>query len=150
MKVKVYQVGYTTQRDYLLHENAKYREMGFVEIPENIEGWEEKVWDLLNWSCWTDVKPTNVKSPLDHCNSDVILQIDGSCTYRYAKFVGWGEASSLIEALEGIQQAGEFWPFYDSRCSFKDGLTKVENGKAYWMSPKDYKAGRNHWIEVTW
>ncbi len=119
MKVNVWQVGYTTREDWHNRTNPVCREMGYVTIPDDSEGWEEKVWNLLNWSCWnyndegTAVKPDEVHSPLDHCNSDIILQIENSNIYKYAKFIGFGESSSLKNAVAHIIDGNHLWPFSD-------------------------------------
>lgn len=150
VKVNVWQVGYTTQKDYVLRKNAQCRNMGYVEIPNDMEDWEEEVWILLNWSCWTNKKPKNVHSPLDHCNSDIILQIDGSCKYRYAKFVSFGDAHTLADAIQEVKHQN-LWPFSDMRSAFRSGFTKTDyDGKAYWISIEDYKAGNRNWTEITW
>lgn len=149
MKVNIWQVGYTTQRDFILEENLVCREMGYVEI-DPTDQWEESVWELLNWSCWSrEGKPENVHSPLDHCNSDIILQIDGTSIYRGAMFLGWRAYSSLEEAVASASIEGHrFYPFSDVK--FRSGFRKVENGKAYWMDLDEGRAGRGTWIEVTW
>ena len=120
MKVNVWQVGYTTYEDWHDRANPVCKEMGYVTIPDDSEEWEEKVWDLLNWSCWNfndegrAVKPDEVHSPLDHCNSDIILQIENSNTYKYAKFMGFGEAFSLENAVAHIIDGSHhLWPFDD-------------------------------------
>jgi hypothetical protein len=149
MKVNVWQVGYTTERDYVLRENAQCCNMGYVEVPET-EDWEEKVWNLLNWSCWTSDKPENVHSPLDHCNSDVILQSEGSTRYMCAKSIGWEIHLSLDSAVYSLQHDNRhhLWPFED--VPFRSGYTMVRDGKAYWQSIEDGKADRENWIEITW
>lgn len=149
MKVNVWQVGYTTQRDYVLRENAQCRNMGYVEIPET-DDWEDEVWNLLNWSCWTSYKPETVHSPLDHCNSDIILQSEGSTEYMCAKFIGWEVCQSLDSAVYNLQhdKSRNLWPF--KGVPFRSGYTKIRDGKAYWQSIEDDKAGRENWIEITW
>lgn len=149
MKVNVWQVGYTTQRDFVLHENAQCRNMGYVEVPE-MEHWEDEVWHLLNWSCWTSDKPEGVHSPLDHCNSDVILQPEGSTRYMCAKSAGWRICNSLDSAVYSLQHNNShyLWPFEDA--PFRSGCTMVCNGKAYWQSIEDGKANKENWTEITW
>lgn len=149
MKVNVWQVGYTTERDYVLHENAQCRNMGYVEVPET-ENWEDEVWNLLNWSCWTSDKPEEVHSPLTHCNSDVILQSEGSTRYLCATHTGWQVCNTLGSAIYSLQHGGShrLWPFNDAPC--RSGYTMVRNGKAYWQSIEDGRAGKENWIEITW
>lgn len=142
MKVNVWQVGYTTMRDYVLRNNAQCRNMGYVEIRDTEDGWEEDVWNLLNWSCWTGAKPENVHSPLDHCNSDVILQIEGKRLYRSAQFVGWKSSDSLEKAVDKVRD-NTLWPFKD--VHFTGGHTRIIDGKAYWQRDHD-----SDWIEITW
>lgn len=149
MKVNVWQVGYTTQRDYVLRKNAQCRNMGYVEVSDDLKDWEEKVWELLNWSCWTDKKPANVHSSLDHCNSDVIFQIDGSYTYKCAQFIGFSDVHTLADAIQEVKHH-ELWPFSDIRSAFRSGCTMVRNSKAYWQSIEDDRAGKENWIEITW
>lgn len=148
MKVNVWQVGYTTQRDYVLEENAQCRNMGYVEIPE-MENWEEEVWNLLNWSCWTFDKPESVHSPLDHCNSDIVIQIEGTDVYKAAMFIGWKPCNSLNTAVDSVKK-NELWPFSDMRSALRSGRTMVRNGKAYWQSIEDGRANKENWIEITW
>jgi hypothetical protein len=120
IKVNVWQVGYTTLKDYACsnRKNAKCVDKGYVLLNSLDDLWEETVWNLLNWSCWnTDdngnaIKPESVKSPLDHCNSDIILNIEGTNIYKYAKNSGFGVADSLKGAIEKItNECCDFWPF---------------------------------------
>jgi hypothetical protein len=122
MKVNVWQVGYTTEKDWIDRVNPVCREMGHVIIPDNTEDWEEEVWNLLNWSCWNydengiAHKPEEVHSPLRYCNSDVILQIDGSKEYKCAKSVGFEDSSSLEDAIKKfMNRKRHLWPFYDAK-----------------------------------
>ena len=122
MKVNVWQVGYTTEKDWIDCANPVCREMGHVIIPDNTEDWEEEVWNLLNWSCWNydengiAHKPEEVHSPLGYCNSDVILQIDGSGEYKCAKSVGFEDSSSLEDAIKKfMNRKRHLWPFYDAK-----------------------------------
>lgn len=150
MKVNVWQVGYTTQRDTVLRCNAQCRNMGYVEIAEE-EGWEEDVWNLLNWSCWTSNKPENIYSPLDHCNADIVLQIEGTSEYKAAMVSGWKTFSSLDGAVNEIKYHNDLWPFSDMRSAFRRGYTKADyDGKAYWISIEDYRASNRNWTEITW
>jgi len=122
MKVNVWQVGYTTERDWIDCVNPVCREMGYVIISDNTEDWEEKVWHLLNWSCWNfdekgiSHKPEEVHSPLRYCNSDVIFQIDGSGEYKCAKPVGFEDSFSLEDAIKKFMNGRRrLWPFYDAQ-----------------------------------
>lgn len=121
IKVNVWQMGYTTFKDFKNSnkENAECRDKGYVLLDNLDDLWEETVWHLLNWGCWNYnekegkyIKPKSVKSPLTHCNSDVILNIEGTNIYKYAKSVGFGEATSLDEAkTKMVEGFCKFWPF---------------------------------------
>lgn len=131
-KVKVWQVGYTTYKDWILRnkENAECRDVGYVMVEDNDKNWQETVWDLLNWSCWTDEKPSCVHSPLDHCNSDIILRKENSKTYYIAKSFGWGNATSLNSAIDYVKLNNcNMWLFYDVKRV--GGSFFAKNGKAY-------------------
>lgn len=151
MKVNVWQVGYKTYKGYVMQDKKQLecRAMGYVEI-EMQDLWEEEVWNLLNWSCWNydkkghAVKPENVHSPLDHCNSDVILQIEGTQKYMYAKFAGFGYRSTLASAVNAIKDGTHnLWAFKDVR--FSSGYVKRYGDKAYIS-----KDGKTDWVEITW
>ena len=143
MKVNVWQLGYNTYKDFKLNQNIQCREQGYVLI-DSIDNWEEKVWDLLNWSCWAKNKPEEVHSPLTHCNSDIILQIEGTNLYKVSEFVGFTEHPSLETAIKyAKQKPHEYWPFSD--VYGKSGHYKVKYDKVYWA---DFDS--EDWIEVTW
>lgn len=150
IKVNIWQLGFTTFKDYLKHDNSKAqcRDMGFVIINEKKDLWEEEVWNLLNWSCWNydengnAVKPENVKSPLTHCNSDIIINIDGTNKYLYAKHVEWGEADTLEEAINKMKSDFcDFWPFRDVRCT---------SGRVKQKEDTVFQEINGKWIEITW
>lgn len=121
IKVNVWQMGYTNLEDFEKTNkgNAKCVNKGYVLLNSLDDYWEETVWHLLNWSCWNydeekgeNVKPKSVHSPLTHCNSDIILNIEGTNTYKYAKSIGFGEANSLEEAIKQMFKCFcNFWPF---------------------------------------
>lgn len=122
VKVNVWQVGFMDMKSYMLREGDKAvcKERGYVMI-ENKEGWEEDVWNLLNWSCWNYdengnvVKPDDVYSSLDHCNSDVILQIDGTNDYRRAELVDWTKYNSLEQAMTALKNdPHSLWPLAEA------------------------------------
>lgn len=147
MKVNVWQVGYVSQKDCILdnRDKAACRPSGYVEVQPS-QHWEEEVWDLLNWSCYTSKKPEQVHSPLDHCNADIILQIEGSDVFKYAQFVGFKDANSLEEAVEGINTGYEtIWPFQDVP-RIKGYAHTTDDGRVYisekWDSPKET------WVEL--
>lgn len=139
VKVNVWQVGFIDMKAYMLREGDKAvcKERGYVMI-ENKEGWEEDVWNLLNWSCWNydkngnAVKPDDVYSTLDHCNSDIILQIDGTDQFKRAESVGWTSYTSLEGAIEALKyDPHSLWPLAEASreyCSLKS------NGRTVWGS----------------
>ena len=143
MKVNVWQVGYATYRDFVLRDSRKAvcRLVGYVEI-EPCDNWQEKVWDFLNWGCWTKHKPSNVHSYITHCNSDVILQVEGTDKYLRAKTVGWGRHKSLKCAVDAVKK-GFLWPFYNVKK--KSGRAEVIDGKPYFC-----ESGKDEWVEITW
>lgn len=107
IKVNVWKLGYDNEEDFKeQNENIVCVEAGYVIIDET-EDWEEECWHYLNWSMWSDdekgipIQPENVHSPVCICNHDIVLSIEGSNIYRYAKPVGWGTANSLQDALLG-------------------------------------------------
>ena len=144
IKVNVWQVGYTTFKDYVLsNKKVSCRSMGYVLIDER-GGWQNKVWHLLNWSCWTSNKPANVHSQLDHCNSDVIFQIEGTSEFLLAKPFGWGKSRTLELAIRQMKRNNHyFWPFNDVK--FGRGYVNVVDGKAYTSATRD-----GEYKEITW
>ena len=136
IKVNVWQVGFDNIKAYMLREGEKAicKERGYVVI-YNLENWEETVWDLLNWSCWTNMKPDNVFSSLDHCNSDVILQIDGTNDYRRAESVGWTTYNSLEDAINALKKTPySLWPLVEVPRKYSHYTT---DGKTVWGSNND-------------
>ena len=121
IKVNIWQVGFVSVDDWKTNDKRKAvcRPMGYVEV-EDADNWEEDVWNLLNWSCWNydtngdAIKPECVHSPLTHCNSDVILQAEGTKVYRCAKSFGWGTHKTLKYAIRAIKTGyHNLWPFSD-------------------------------------
>lgn len=123
IKINIWHVGYASTDDWMAGDKRKAvcRNMGYVEI-EKCDAWEDDVWEYLNWSCWNygkdgeAIKPDCVHSPLSFCNSDVILQIEGTEVYRCAKTCGWGTHKTLEYAIRAIKTGHHnIWPFYDAR-----------------------------------
>jgi hypothetical protein len=113
-KVKVWQVGYTTHKDWVWRNNAnaECREMGYVMVEDDDKNWKETVWHLLNWSCWTDEKPENVFSPLTFCNSDIILKKENSSRYYSAAHCGWYVSTNLNASINNVKYGHHnLWPF---------------------------------------
>ncbi len=81
---------------------AKVIEKGYVILPNKTKDWQETCWHFLNWSCWRDEKPVWVKSPLEYCNSDVILKRDDDDNYYAARHVGFVAFPTLKEAIESF------------------------------------------------
>lgn len=124
IKVNVWQMGYTNRKDFEEDNraNAICRSRGYVEV-ENTKGWKEEVWHLLNWGCWSvdengeSKKPQNVHSLLDHCNADIILNVDGTKEWCFAEPVGFRKASSLPKAIKMMKKrvTNELWIFPDRK-----------------------------------
>ena len=140
-KVNVWQVGFMDMKAYMLREGEKAlcKERGYVVI-EDMKNWEEEVWNLLNWSCWTDKKPDNVFSSLDHCNSDIILQIDGTDQFKRAESMGWTHYATLEAAIEALKKTPRsLWPLVEAPREYShlktDGKTVwgSNNGKAWFI-----------------
>lgn len=138
IKVNVWQVGYTTFKDYASsnRQNAKCVDKGYVLLDNLDDYWDETVWRLLNWSCWNYneekgeyIKPESVHSPLTHCDSVVILNIDETNIYKYAKSVGFGETTSLREAIREITLECDFWPFPEVKRT--SGAIRQKEGKVF-------------------
>ena len=145
-KVHVWQLGFATQRDKVLHDKSKVecRQMGYVLIDDNEDDPAETVWNLLNWSCWSDNgKPDNVFSPLDHCNDDIIVNVEGTSIYACADFIGFTETTSLKDAIAHSLEHFDGWCFHD--VERRSGFYKEIDGKAYWRKNKG-----DDWKEVTW
>ena len=116
VKVNVWQVGFMDMKAYMLREGneAVCKERGYVMVDSKTD-WEEAAWELLNWSCWTDKKPEDVYSSLDHCNSDVILQIDDTNDYRRAESIGWTKYNSLEQAVTALKNdPHSLWPLAEA------------------------------------
>lgn len=145
MRINVWQVGYNTTSDFVLQnkDKAECKKVGWVE-PRHVNHWKDDVWDLLNWSCWTDEKPAGVHSPLTHCNSDIILQREGCKSFWAAKPFGWKKCESLDVAINEIKTVSHsIWLFYDAK-RVSGEYTTIE-GKALWR-----KNDKSEWSEVTW
>lgn len=103
-KVNVWKLGYTTFKDFILNnDNVECRPMGYVELEDDDD--PEDTWHFLNWSCWTQTKPDKVKSSISYCNSEIIIQEEGSDEYHVCKPVGWEIAKNLEEAIK-VSKAG--------------------------------------------
>lgn len=120
MKVNIYVIGFRDKAEWMQNsanrKNLHIASAGYAEVEEFNA---EELWDLLNWSCWTDEKPKEVEhSPLTHCNSDIALNIDGTDVYHCALSFGWEEitANSLEEVLQFFKTSKHsfsFWPLYE-------------------------------------
>lgn len=131
-KVRVWQVGYTTCKDWVLRNNAnaECKEMGYVMVEDDDKYWRDTVWHLLNWSCWTRQKPENVFSPLTFCNSDIILKKENSSRYYSAAHCGWESSTNLNTSICNVKYGHHnIWPFADVKCI--SGTYFAKNGKAY-------------------
>ena len=121
VKVNVWQVGFMDMKAYMLREGDKAvcKERGYVMV-DSKTNWEETVWDLLNWSCWTSRKPDEVHSSLEYCNSDVIIQIDGRNDYRRAESVGWSRYNSLEQAVTALKNdPHSLWPLAEAPREYR-------------------------------
>ena len=140
VKVNVWQMGFTNMKAYMLGDSngIACKERGYVLV-ENSEGWEEEVWNLLNWSCWTDKKPKDVHSPLEYCNSDVILQTDGTNEYKRAESVGWTDYTSLESAIDALKKTPySLWPLKEvpreyTAYTVKNGVVMGSNDNKNWF-----------------
>lgn len=146
IKVNVWQMGYTTIRESVLgdRDKAVCRPMGHVFLEETYH-WEEDVWHLLNWGCWSENgKPEGVHVPIDHCGSDVIIQKEGENTFWCASIAGWQCFYTLDEAIKAMRVGFyTLWPFYDVRRV--SGHYTAKRGKVYWRLNNE-----DEWEEVTW
>lgn len=141
VKVNVWQVGFMDLKAYMLREGDKAicKERGYVMV-ENKKGWEEEAWNLLNWSCWTGRKPKDVYSSLDHCNSDVILQVEGTDNYRVAEPIGWTTYDSLKSAAAAFKKDPySLWPLAEAPREYKrlrsNGITvEGSNDNKNWVT----------------
>ena len=64
-KVHVWQLGYAAFKDFALHNNnVECRQMGYVEVADegSSQDLRDRVWELLNWSCWAEKKPDEVET----------------------------------------------------------------------------------------
>lgn len=132
-KVNVWQVGFMDRKSSMLKDGSQAvcKERGYVLV-ENDEYWEEEAWNLLNWSCWTDEKPEDVHSQLDHCNADIIVQKEGTCCYKAAQFAGFKNYSSLDMAVEDLKSHPcELWCFPEAPREYSRYKT---DGETVWGS----------------
>ena len=118
MKVNIFVVGYNRadrEKEPNNRNNLHIADAGYAEVDKFDV---DELWNLLNWSCWTDKKPKEVQhSPLTHCNSDIALNIDGTNEYHCALSLGWETiaADSVEEVLQFFKTSKEnfsFWPLY--------------------------------------
>ena len=119
MKVNIYVIG-LTRTDWEEQPNRRTKlhiaSAGYAEV-EKFDA--DQLWNLLNWSCWTNKKPKEVKhSPLTHCNADVVFNIDGTNEYHCALTCGWHKktAQSVKEVLVFYKRTRRcffFWPLYE-------------------------------------
>ena len=142
VKVNVWQVGFDNIKAYMLRDSSRTacKERGYVLV-ENSEGWEEEVWNLLNWSCWNYnekgnvVKPEDVHSSLDHCNADIIVQIDGTSLYKAAQSIGFKDFHTLEDAVADMKKHPyELWPLVETPREY---TRYKSNGKDVWGSNND-------------
>lgn len=118
VKVNIFQIGYLSLEDWKNDNSSKLacRYMGYVELIELENDWEEIVWNILNWDCYQKNKPKTLHSEMTHCNDDVIFQIEGETEYTYFKSFGVGKTNSLSDAVQEIlQETFVFYPFEDCR-----------------------------------
>jgi hypothetical protein len=147
-KVYVWQLGYTTFKDFALHNNnVSCRPRGYVEVEnvENSQDVRDHIWHLLNWGCWAEEKPKEVHSRLDHCNGDIVLKFEDEKLYHVCLPIGWTTAESFKLAINASKTAdiAEFWPFPEVHKM--SGQIKVVDDKPYIRENKD-----SEWIEITW
>ena len=119
-KVYIWQGGFTSRNDRKERINPECRAKGYILLPEDLKDWEwkEYVWEQLNWGCWADKKPDNVFSPLDHCNSDIIIHEEGTSEYYRAASVDWVTYYSLEGAIQDLlKNTEELWMFPECRES---------------------------------
>lgn len=118
MKVNIFVIGFDEadwEKNPRNRNNLHIASAGYAEVEEFNA---EELWNSLNWSCWTDKKPKEVKhSPLTHCNSDIALNIDGTNVYHCALSAGWKKitADSVEEVLQFFKTSKKnfsFWPLY--------------------------------------
>lgn len=111
-KYNILQMGYPTVEDWKNHNagTIQFKERGYAMVEDN-EG-QEKVWDLCNWSCYADAKPENLHSELTHCNSDIVVWVEGSGEYWVAEPAGWKKFQTLEEAKRHMlaKSRYEAWP----------------------------------------
>lgn len=57
----------------------------------------DHVFDVLNWSCWTDKKPELLLSYIYTCGSGIIVNPDDTNDYYLALSIGWKHFTSFKE-----------------------------------------------------
>ena len=51
---------------------------GYIELKDDQDLSNTDIWNLCNWSCWSETIPPECKNLLiDHCNSDMAFEYEG-------------------------------------------------------------------------
>lgn len=110
-RYNIIQMVYPSVEDWK-NRNTKsltFKERGYAEFDNPNEN-HNSVWDLCNWSCYTDKKPENLHSELTHCNSDIVVWVEGSKEYYVAEPCGWAKFDTLERAKVYMLTCSEAWP----------------------------------------
>lgn len=84
MKVDIYHSTRTELNGKLIHTSLIY--MGYAEVEEFDA---QKIFDLCNWSCWAEEKPTNLHADIDYCDHGLCLINPETQEWWLSKSVGW-------------------------------------------------------------
>ena len=85
MKVQIYHYNQKVYKGKLVHDLVPTH-LGYVEV-DTFNA--EEIWDLCNWSCWTEEKPTNLHADICSCNHGLCLVNPETKERWLAKSVGW-------------------------------------------------------------
>lgn len=67
------------------YESGKYTksdiiicDCGYIELRDDQDLSNTDIWELCNWSCWSETVPPECRNLLiDHCNSDMAFEYEG-------------------------------------------------------------------------
>lgn len=108
MRIKIYE--YPIIENPLAYDPPKYRsnvptDRGYIDLPNETIGDKEidvtDCWHICNWSHWTDTKPKELHSDIDHCDHGIVFayQIADKEICCLALSYGW-----LMGSKEEIQE----------------------------------------------
>lgn len=113
-------------------KDIKITYCGYIEVESPFE---TDLWDLCNWSCWTDKRPKECKHLMTRfCNCDVSYCINGKWySHEMHKFKNFGECYNAM-----THQSNKYFEgMSDLLSGYEMKYTKEE--KLTYITPDNYK-----------